>query len=296
MEAYKIGERIKEFRLRQKISQEELSFDICAVSTLSRIENGLQIPNRKIIEALFSKMGLIPPKITSDVIQIQTERWRIEKSIDVKIYSGDYEILELLEDYANIGEMDCFEKQFYLFHKSLYLKHHNEKLEYILNLETESLFCTVTNFDLENPDKERLFTKIELMIIDDIAFVYNDLGLTEKAVSLIEFVKNYLETKSVTNDFKISYYSECLCFLADNAKTSGNYERCVELCNSGINFTSKHMILYDFVQFVFIKGISLLHLKKIDEGNELVQDALMMLEYCKDYEMIEELKKELKDL
>ena len=57
MEIYIIGKLIGEFRKRKKISQEELSFGICAVSTLSKIESGKQIPNRKTAEALLSKLG-----------------------------------------------------------------------------------------------------------------------------------------------------------------------------------------------------------------------------------------------
>lgn len=58
MENYLIGNVLKEYRTRLKISQEDLCLDLCAVSTLSRIESGTQIPGRKLIEALFSRMGI----------------------------------------------------------------------------------------------------------------------------------------------------------------------------------------------------------------------------------------------
>lgn len=44
METYRIGEIIREQRNRRNISQEELCFGICSVTTLSRIENGNQKP------------------------------------------------------------------------------------------------------------------------------------------------------------------------------------------------------------------------------------------------------------
>ena len=40
MENYLIGNVLKEYRTRLKISQEDLCLDLCAVSTLSRIESG----------------------------------------------------------------------------------------------------------------------------------------------------------------------------------------------------------------------------------------------------------------
>ena len=57
MEIYRIGARIKEERVRQKLSQEDLCYGICAVSTLSRIETGIQKPSLKVEEALLERLG-----------------------------------------------------------------------------------------------------------------------------------------------------------------------------------------------------------------------------------------------
>ena len=57
METYRIGEIIREQRNRRNISQEELCFGICAVTTLSRIENGNQKPSLKVEEALLERLG-----------------------------------------------------------------------------------------------------------------------------------------------------------------------------------------------------------------------------------------------
>ena len=57
-----IGTMLKEFRKRNKITQEDLAFGLCAVSNLSRRENGGQIPSRKLAEGLFSRVGApLPP-------------------------------------------------------------------------------------------------------------------------------------------------------------------------------------------------------------------------------------------
>ena len=58
MAYYTVGELIRDARERQKYSQEELSYGICTTSTLSRIENGLQVPGRKILEGLMQRLGL----------------------------------------------------------------------------------------------------------------------------------------------------------------------------------------------------------------------------------------------
>jgi len=55
MDAYIIGKLIKEFRVRKGYSQEELCYGLCAVSTLSRIESGIQaFPKAIFIVPVFS--------------------------------------------------------------------------------------------------------------------------------------------------------------------------------------------------------------------------------------------------
>ena len=58
MAKYTIGTIIYENRVRRKITQEELSYGVCTPATLSKIENGIQMPRRKIFEALMQRLGL----------------------------------------------------------------------------------------------------------------------------------------------------------------------------------------------------------------------------------------------
>lgn len=120
MEVYLIGSYLKENRKRLKISQEELCYDLCEVSTLSRIERGLQIPSRNLVGAFFSKMGMTPP--ISDIPMKNTDfiRENLEQRIRNMIAAGRFEISGLLENYKECGsDMDNFEQQFYLFFKTL---------------------------------------------------------------------------------------------------------------------------------------------------------------------------------
>ncbi|MCR4610264.1 MAG: helix-turn-helix domain-containing protein [Lachnospiraceae bacterium] len=57
MKKAKIGEVVKQCRLSNGFTQEELCSGICSISTLSRIENGQQYPSRSVFTLLFEKMG-----------------------------------------------------------------------------------------------------------------------------------------------------------------------------------------------------------------------------------------------
>ena len=53
-----IGEFIRQRRKELNLSQEDLAYGICEVSTLSRIENGRCTPSRSKINALLQRLGL----------------------------------------------------------------------------------------------------------------------------------------------------------------------------------------------------------------------------------------------
>lgn len=57
MEFFSVGEVVRLARKRHGMTQEELAFGICAVSTLSKIENGLRRPQSGTFQALMERMG-----------------------------------------------------------------------------------------------------------------------------------------------------------------------------------------------------------------------------------------------
>lgn len=57
MSNYRIGDIVKLTRESLGISQEELSFGICSVQTLSRIENGHHKVNKATYQKLMERMG-----------------------------------------------------------------------------------------------------------------------------------------------------------------------------------------------------------------------------------------------
>lgn len=58
MNEFKLGTYIKKRREELKMSQEELCEGLCAVSSLSRIENNQQDPSRNLTKNLLERLGL----------------------------------------------------------------------------------------------------------------------------------------------------------------------------------------------------------------------------------------------
>ena len=65
MNEFKIGMYIKKRREELGMSQEELCEGLCAVSSLSRIENNQQDPSRNLTKNLLERLGLPMEKFTA---------------------------------------------------------------------------------------------------------------------------------------------------------------------------------------------------------------------------------------
>lgn len=100
MDYYAIGDVLRDARRRHGLTQEELAFGICSVSTLSKIETGKQMPHCRTFEALMQRMGE-PEK----VYICRTDKWNLERKrliekIEHELRLGDEaRVRELLEKY-----------------------------------------------------------------------------------------------------------------------------------------------------------------------------------------------------
>ena len=56
MYCYEMGAVISELRKRAGLSQEELAFDICTPGTISKIERGIQMPSKGVLDEILIKL------------------------------------------------------------------------------------------------------------------------------------------------------------------------------------------------------------------------------------------------
>lgn len=52
-----LGDTLRQLRKQKGLSQEDLAEGICSPVSVSRIENGNQIPSQPVLEALLEKLG-----------------------------------------------------------------------------------------------------------------------------------------------------------------------------------------------------------------------------------------------
>lgn len=104
MECYEIGTVVRSARMRHGMTQEDLAFGICAVSTLSKIERGICSPKIGTFEALMERMGELPGRCILFVGTQELQRQRIQEEIALAIRLGDrMHLVQQLELYRELS-------------------------------------------------------------------------------------------------------------------------------------------------------------------------------------------------
>lgn len=293
MENYIIGSILKEYRTRLNISQEDLCLDLCAVSTLSRIECGERVPGRKLLEALFSRMGV---SRSVSITKTEFQRENLEFKINDMAALGNFEIFDLLEEYKNCSkQMVALEQQFYLFFKTMaedFFKHNSEKA--LKNYE-EALKISVKDYALGKIPNARLLTKTELLILNNISRTQYFFGQKDEAIELMEFLRSYFEKGIMSEEEKAKNYPVILFNLENWYGMRNEDEKVIALCDTGIDVCIQYGKLSIFPYQIFNKGCSLIKLGNIDEGKQCISDAFVILKRIKKHDDVLYGKKWIKE-
>lgn len=288
MENYIIGSIIKEYRIRLKISQEDLAFGLCAVSTLSRIENGAQVPGRKLVEAFFSKMGMNPPASAIPMSKSDFKRENLEYEINNSIAIGDYDISNMLEEYKNCGKkMDALENQFYIFYKAMSedILHHDAAKA--LQQYQEAIKITIKDFEIGKSLNLNFLTRTELLIFNNMARSLYFMNQKDDAIKLMEFLRCYYENGIVSEEEKSKGYLVILLNLENWYGLRGDYKKALALSEKAIDICIKYGKLTSFPIHLFNKGCSLIKLNQEKNGKEFISQAFSIFKSMRKEDEIE---------
>lgn len=124
MEEIAFGEIIRDLRMERGMTQEELAEDICAASSLSKIENGSQVPTRATFQRLMERLGEPGFSYGQYFATAADYRWeRLKNELLEVLESGGAEDAE--EKLWTMGKMaevsDLRKQQFYAMARLLWL-------------------------------------------------------------------------------------------------------------------------------------------------------------------------------
>ena len=294
MEFQYTGRIIKEFRTRKKLSQEKLAeLCLCSVTTISRIETGIQLPSRSLVDMIFQKLGYTSNANSALTTNVEFQRYLIEKQMSTLVSQGNHDIADLLNDYNGIAkDMTVLEKQTYLFYSAVYDTEHEVSAEKVLAKYNEALNLTFEDYWKIQRSKERdiYLTQNELLIISNIAIEKYSLGKADEAISIMEDLKEYYKKNFVDEKEIEKHFAVVLLSLGNWYDDKGEQEKALEMCEQGILYCSKAAL----PSFIVNKGYCLYKMGNKEEGISMVKDGAKLLAYLHQEERLKIVKQHTK--
>ena len=253
MRELSLGEYIKQERIRQGITQEQLCEGICEPITISRMENGKQIPSYTRICTFLQRLGLpddqylallsqneleikaLQDEIRADIVRF--ERAAPEKRHDIKMTG--LQKLEKLEKLAKPDKRIIRQYIFAMkisFEKQSFLYTLDKRLEFLL----EALHITVPKCDLEEINLG-IYSLDEFSLINQIAGIYVKKGQLNKAIDIYQQMLKYVQK----HYHKMSRYGGNYALVSHNYTvtlfTAGRYKEALDVANLGLKICIKYM-------------------------------------------------------
>ena len=252
MNKYKLGEFIRYYRKKQKVSQADLCRNLCSVATMSRIENGETDTPVMMAQTLLERLGLNVNKFELLLDRDDSRYFRRRDEVDEALWKRDIPLAEKeLAAYETMVEEDKLHQQYIKLQKAkiLLLKAENAEFspepmekENLYN-QAEQLLAEAAEYTIpksSSEGEELLLSKIEIEILltkvrkyqkENLLRVHNymkkhySMELMEEIYPMVqlELAKILMEEKK---------YQEALQEIEDGLEVTGNgrsYCYCADL-------------------------------------------------------------------
>ncbi|MDE5801605.1 MAG: helix-turn-helix domain-containing protein [Lachnospiraceae bacterium] len=297
MEIYGIGQRIREERVRQKFSQEELSYGICAVSTLSRLENGVQRPSLKVQEALLERLGCSTENLVFFANEDEVKKHFLEVDMGFRLMNHEFDLQKELEEYENLiqvrGAETNLEQQYYLMVKAMQEFHTKKQTPgQAYAMLKKAFLLTMPNFKAKNLYGIRLMTLTEINILNNMAVILCEMGSTGLAMKYIFFLTEYLEKSKLSRDMLLKRYPMLLVNLAKLEVKLGDFEQVFFNCQKGINFCKECGRMVPLAELYYFKAAACVRLGRRKGAKESYEHAICLLKIRDQNELAKQIQKE----
>ena len=200
-----LGEYIRQERLKQAITQERLCAGICEPITVSRMENGKQMPSYGRVRAFLQRLGLPDERFYALLSKHESEVKTLEDEIRADVIRFERASaedrprirtagLQKLEELEALTEPDDRIARQYIIARRVTLGKPDgpyppeERLEMLM----DALRLTVPNIDLDQIDLG-LYSMEETTLLNQIAITYSQMGQRPKAADIYRQLLRYVQ-------------------------------------------------------------------------------------------------------
>lgn len=171
MSSNTMGEIIRSLRKRAHMTQEELAEGICSPISVSRIENGTQMPSNTVLEALLSRLGTSTYQICN--IYYQTDKQlafarEADQAAELLRAGRLAEAKDRLTVLEKNADSDAVNMQYYLLLSAAVTLYEETDMEKVLSVLYKAIELTKPALDLQDFRNELLSVR-EANILNVIA-------------------------------------------------------------------------------------------------------------------------------
>lgn len=243
MGIYRLGDIIRMSRKSLSITQEQLCDGICSVETLSRVENGRQIPGKDVYELLMERMGRSRERAYS-MLSI-SDYYIFEKMklfydyIERYDYIKAEKVLNLIKRSLGNSKMD---KQFLIRGENIvnYRLNRINAEEFLHGLE-KSLLLTIPQYGKISLAGWPLNYQ-ETVLLLNISSALAQNKRYDKAIEILEEVSNVMMQSYMDEEQKVILQSKILSNLSKWYGLIKRHNKAIEIAMDGINICKKHKL------------------------------------------------------
>lgn len=300
MEVYRIGEIIRVERKRKKISQEELCFGLCSVTTLSRIENGSQKPSLKVEEALLERLGHSTENLIIYADGLEIKKHRLEEKI--RLGMMDLEDTEkLIEEYRRLitvrGTEGVLEKQFLIMSVAIQNLYQNrESLTEIRQQLNYALRLTVPEFEEGMMDKTILLTSTEIEILNNLALVDAKEGNGGRSIKIFKLLVDFLEQDTLCENITRRHYNMLTCNLVKQLEIAQKHDEAERYSQKGIDYCKRNRRMNGLPQLLYYNAVANAQLGRYELAIERYEQAVVLFKLVDKNKIALAVEEELNDL
>ena len=168
------AEVIRGIRRAKGMTQEEVAEGICSVSSLSKMENGSQVPSRKKFQELMERLGETGYSYAHFFSGREAERQRQRKELIRALEFGRSEQAEeiLWKARKTYTQQDRSERQFWKMGELLWRQLYTQTYEDYAQRCIEVFLMTRTWPDWRNRTPAQRFTRVELLLLNNAGLGY----------------------------------------------------------------------------------------------------------------------------
>lgn len=238
-ELYLVNEVIRLGRENRKLTQEKLSEEICTPETLSRIETGKRAPSTKNFRAFMKKSDMeidyYNGEVVTDDFFVLEKKQELSKAISLHQWEEAERLLEWVKGHVDMG----IARNYKAIHLEecciLYNQGKLDTAEFMTVCE-EIMECQNDRWRKEE-FWNQFFTKQKIDAMNYLACLYQQNGQMESAIFIAEHLLNQLRNSKVRLADRYKSSGLVTLNLSSWYGKSGEYEKCMEMCDLGIQIS-----------------------------------------------------------